>query len=233
MDMFLKFIVIWLLIFWHKEKLSAHCSMFVAPIRNPPDRKVAHILVNGVAMNLYPIPSTTDVMEQSTFSERLDRREGNRSLKEFLLKLYNETFLYGNRSTIKDLKGVVYEPEIVPQEDVYSNTEGYGSTDESTNQDGHISSSLNNKPTPASLSTEDKELDVTNYSILPSEPQSIRQDFNTTQYAIPVAILIFILLIFAVFSIIYYKKVQNSGNGHLKITQIIINGWPLSLSIFK
>jgi hypothetical protein len=192
--------------------------------------------VNGVAMNLYPIPSTTAVMEQSTSSERLDSREGNRSLKEFLLKLYNETFLYGNRSTIKDLKGVVCEPEIVPQEDVYSNTEGCGSsvksTDESTNQDGHISSSLDNKPTPAPLSTEDNELDVINDSILLSESQSIRQDFNATQYAIPVAILIFTLLLLfsALFTI---KNVQNSGNGHLKITQIIINRWSLSLSIFK
>jgi hypothetical protein len=79
--------------------------------------------VNGVTMKLYPIPSTTAVMEQSTSTERLDNTEGNQSLKEFLLKLYNETFLYGNRSTIKDLKGVVYEPENVPQEDVYSNTE--------------------------------------------------------------------------------------------------------------
>jgi hypothetical protein len=103
-------------------------------------------------------------MEQSTSSERLDSREGNLSLKEFLLKLYNETFLYDNRSTIKDLKGVAYEPEIVLQEDVYSNTEGYESsvesTDESTNQDGHISSSLDNKPTPAPLSTEDKDLNL-------------------------------------------------------------------------
>jgi hypothetical protein len=82
--------------------------------------------MNGVAMKLYPIPSTTAVVEQSTSTEQLDSREDNRSLKEFLLKLYIEIFLYGNRSTIKDLKGVVYEPEIVLQEDVYSDTEGYG-----------------------------------------------------------------------------------------------------------
>jgi hypothetical protein len=149
-------------------------------------------------------------MEQSTSSERLDSRKGNRSLKEFLLKWYNEIFLCGNRSTIKDLKEVVCEPEIVPQEDVYSNIEGYGSsvesTDESTNQDGHISSSLDNKPTPAPLSMEDKELEVTNYSILLSESPSIRQDFNTTQYAIPVAILIFILLMFVVFALFTLKK---------------------------
>jgi hypothetical protein len=121
--MVLKCIVIWLLILWHKEIVSAHCSIFIAPIRNPPDMKPdrngTHILVNGVAMKLYPIPSTTAVVEQSTSTERLDSREGNCSLKEFLLKLYNETFVYGNRSTIKDPKGVLYEPEIVPQEDVY------------------------------------------------------------------------------------------------------------------
>jgi hypothetical protein len=161
-------------------------------------------------MKLHPIPSTTAVVEQSTSSERLDSREGNRSLKESLLKLYNETFLYGNRSTIKDLKGVVYEPEIVPQEDVHSNTEGYGSsvesTDKSTNQEGHISSSLNNKPTPAPLSTDNKELDVTDDSILPSESPSLSKDFNATQYVIPVAILILTLLLLVVFGIIHYKK---------------------------
>jgi hypothetical protein len=83
----------WLLILWHKENLSAHCSIFVAHIQNPPDlkpdRNDTHILVNGVAMKLYPISSTTAVVEQSTSTERLDSREGNRSLKEFLLKLYN------------------------------------------------------------------------------------------------------------------------------------------------
>jgi hypothetical protein len=103
MGMFLKCIVIRLLILWHKENLSARCSMFIAPIRNPPDlkpdRSDTHILVNRAAMKLHPIPSTTAVMEQNTSSEQLDSREGN--LKEFLLKLYNETFLYGNRSTIK------------------------------------------------------------------------------------------------------------------------------------
>jgi hypothetical protein len=141
MDMFFKCIVMWLLILRYNENLSAHCSIFVAPIRNPPDlkpdRNDTHILVNGVPMKLYPIPSTTAAVEQSTSTEQLDSKEGNCSLKEFLLKLYNETFIYGNRSTIKDLKGVVYKPEIVPQEDMYSNTEGYGSsvesTDESTN----------------------------------------------------------------------------------------------------
>jgi hypothetical protein len=134
--------VMWLLILWHKENLSAHCSIFVVPIRNPPDlkpdRNDTHILVNGVAMKLYPIPSTTAVVEQRTSTERLDSMEDNHNLKEFLLKLYNETFLYGNRSTVKDLKGVVYKPKIVPQEDLYSNTEGYGSSaesiDEITNQ---------------------------------------------------------------------------------------------------
>jgi hypothetical protein len=176
---------VWLLILWHKENLSAHCSIFLAPIQNPPDlkpdRNDTHILVNGVAMKLYPFPSTTAVVEQITSTERLASREGSHSLKEFLLKLYNETFLYDNRSTIKDLKGVVYEPEIVPQ-DVYSNTEGYGSsvesTDESTNQDGHISSSLDNKPIPSPLSTEEKELDVTSDSILPSESLSISKDIS-------------------------------------------------------
>jgi hypothetical protein len=170
MGMFFKCIVMWLLILWHRENLSAHCSIFVAPIRNPPDlkpdRNDTHILVNGVAKKLYHISKVTAVVEQSTSTERLDSREGNHSLKEFLLKLYNKTFLYGNRSTIKDLKGVVYEPETVPQEDVYSNTEGYGSTDESTNQDGHIPSSLDNKPTPAPLPTEGKELYVPTDSIL-------------------------------------------------------------------
>jgi hypothetical protein len=70
----------------------------------------------------------------------------------------------------------VYKPEIVPQ-DVYSNTEGYGSsvesTDESTNHNGHISSSPDNKPTHAPLSTEEKELDVPNDSMMPSESPSI------------------------------------------------------------
>jgi hypothetical protein len=104
----------------------------------------------------------------------------------------------------------VYEQEIVPQEDLYSNTEGYGSsvesTEESTNQDGRISSSLNNKPTTAPLSTEAKELDVNKDSILPPESLSLSKDFNTTQYVIPVAILSFILLLFVVFGVIYYKK---------------------------
>jgi hypothetical protein len=146
------------------------------------------------------------VVEQSTSTERLE----GRNLTEFLLKLYNETFLYGNRSTIKDLKGVVYEPEIVPQEDVYSNTEGYGSnveiSDESTNQDGHISSSLHNIPTPAPLSMEEKELDLTSDSILPSESPSISEAFNATLYVMPVAILMLILLVFVGFGITYYKK---------------------------
>jgi hypothetical protein len=136
--------------------------------------------VDGFAMKLYPVPSTAAVVEHSTSTERLDSREGNRSLKEFLLKLYRETFIHGKRSTIKDLKEAVYDPEIVSQEDVYSNTEGYGSsvesTDESTNQDGHISSSPDIKQTPAPLSAEEKELDVTTDSIMPSESLSIRKD---------------------------------------------------------
>jgi hypothetical protein len=123
MGMFFKCIVMWLLILWHKENLSAHCTIFIVPIRNPPvlkpDRNDTHIFVNGVAMKLYPIPSTTAVVEQSTSTERLDSREGNPSFKEFILKLYKETFIYGNRSTIKDLKEVVYDPEVVPQKDVY------------------------------------------------------------------------------------------------------------------
>jgi hypothetical protein len=93
MDMFLKFIVIRLLIFWHKENLSAQGSMFVVPIRNPPDLKPDRSDTHGVAMKLYIILSTTAAVEQTTSSDRLDSKEGNRSLKEFLLKLYNETFL--------------------------------------------------------------------------------------------------------------------------------------------
>jgi hypothetical protein len=90
--------------------------------------------LKGVVYEPEIVPSTTAVVEQSTSTERLDSKEGNHSLKEFLLKLYNETFLHGNRSTMKDLKEVVYEPEIVPQENVYSNTEGYGSSVESTDE---------------------------------------------------------------------------------------------------
>jgi hypothetical protein len=106
MATFLKCIVMWLLILWHKETLSVHCSIYVAPIQNPsdlkPDRNDTHVLVNGVARKLYHILNATAVVEQSRSSERLDGREGNRSLTEFLLKLYNEIFLYGNRSTIKE-----------------------------------------------------------------------------------------------------------------------------------
>jgi hypothetical protein len=57
----------------------------------------------------------------------------------------------------------------------------YGSTDESTNQDGHISSSMDNKLIPAPLSAEEKELDVTNDSIMPSESPSISKD--STQHS--------------------------------------------------
>jgi hypothetical protein len=184
--------------------------MFVVPIRNFPDLKPDRSDTHGVAMKLYIILSTTAAVEQTASSERLDSREANRGLKEFILKLYNETFVYKNRSTIKDLKGVVYEPEIVQQEEVYSSTKGYGSsvesTEESTNQDGRISSSLNNKPTTAPLSTEAEDLDVNNDTILPPESLSLSKDFNTTQYVIPVAILILILMVFVVFGIIYYKN---------------------------
>jgi hypothetical protein len=93
---------------------------------------MTHVLVNGVARKLYHIPSSTAVVEKRRSSERLDSREGNHSLTEFLSKLYNESFLYGNRSTIK-------AREI---EDVYSNIEGYGSsvesTDENTEKNNHF-----------------------------------------------------------------------------------------------
>jgi hypothetical protein len=81
----------WLLILWHKEILLVHCSIYVAPIRNhpdlKPDRNDTHILVNGVARKLYHVPNVTAVVEQSRSSERLDSREGNSSLAEFLIKL--------------------------------------------------------------------------------------------------------------------------------------------------
>jgi hypothetical protein len=227
-------------------------------------------------MKLYPIPSTTAVMEQSTSTEQLDSKEGNHSLTEFLLKLYNETFLYGNRSTIKG-----YELEVDPQGEVYSNTEGYGSSVESTdenaeknnhfpdkkfvcclnntsgirngsednskkccdsmqsgkntsdsvsnetytaanhtaqdsspkngstsaNQDGHISSSLANKSTSTLLSTEKKQLDVSNSSNLLSQSPSLSKDLNATWYVIPV-IMILTVLVF-VFTILFYKKHSN------------------------
>jgi hypothetical protein len=105
MGMFLKCMVMWLLILWHKETLSVHCSIFVVPIRNSPDQKPyrndTHFLVNGAAMKLYHIRIATAVVEQGRSSDSLDSMEGNRSLTECLLKSYHETFLYDNRSTIK------------------------------------------------------------------------------------------------------------------------------------
>jgi hypothetical protein len=91
--------------------------------------------MNGIATKLYSIPINTAVVEQSRFGERLDNRESNRSMTEHLLKLFNETFIYGNRSTIKGQKiEVVHELETVSQEDAYSNTEEYGSSVKSTDE---------------------------------------------------------------------------------------------------
>jgi hypothetical protein len=69
-----------------------------------------------------------------------------------------------------------------------------GST--SSNKNVHIFSSLDNKSTSTPQSTEKKELDVTNDSILLSESPSLSKDFNTTGYVIPVVILILIVLVF-------------------------------------
>jgi hypothetical protein len=156
MGMFLKCVGMWLLIVWHKENVSVHCNILDVPTRNLHDvepnstdvfaKNDTHILVNEVAMKLYPNPNTTAVMEQNTSSEHLDSKEGTDSLSEHVLKLDNETFVdidHDNRSTrIGDRKGVVHEPEIVPQQDVYSNTEGHGSSvesaDENTEQNDHF-----------------------------------------------------------------------------------------------
>jgi hypothetical protein len=163
--MLLKCIGIWLLVSWHKENLWVLCnddgplriSLFTGNHRDPKpistdvsadfsSENDTHDKLKESALRSYPIFNTTAVMEQSTSSELLDSREGNGSLSEHLLKLFLENVTdieHGNRlSGINAQKGVVHEPEIVPQQDVYSNAEGHGSsvesTDESTEQNNNF-----------------------------------------------------------------------------------------------
>jgi hypothetical protein len=76
-------------------------------------------------------------------------------------------------------------------------------------EDVHISSSLENKSTLIPLSTEKQHLNVTNYSILPSDSPSISKDFSLPVYVLIAAAylnLIALVLVVVVDRIIYCTR---------------------------
>jgi hypothetical protein len=82
-----------------------------------------------IVMEKFPFLRAANVKEHNRATERLESKEANSGLSEELLESYHDSFPdfehYKRISNIMARKGVVYEPEVVPQEVVDTNIEGF------------------------------------------------------------------------------------------------------------